>query len=297
MNENAGSTDRVDAFLRMVGDRDGVTCRISEREGDAVEMAVEAAGEGFDVVVAGGGDGTVNEVVNGLLRCDDRPTLGVLPFGTGNDFARMLDIPMDDPGAALDLFAEGERRQMDAFRVRSPAVEAYGINAASGGFSGEIGEAMTPEMKAVWGPLAYLIGAASMLPDLRDYDTYITLDDQTARQVTALNIVVANGRTVGGGKRVASFANPEDGLLDVVVIRTGSAAELANVATRLVAGNLAESDLVDTFRASRVRVQSQPGMWFNVDGELVTNEPVEIEVLPGALQVVVGKGYRPVVEP
>ncbi len=297
VNEHSGSADHA-AALRSASDaRRDVTCRFSRQKGNARELAAMAAADGFDVVAAAGGDGTVNEVVNGLMQVDERPALGVLPIGTGNDFARMLTMPIDDPVAALELLVAGEQRAMDLIQMRSTDGIAYGVNAAAGGFSGKVSEALTSEMKAGLGPMAYLIGAATLLPDLRDYDTCVVLDGRPPMQVCAVNVVVANGRTLAGGKRVAPLANPEDGLLDVIVIRAGTVKELADAATRLVAGNLAAVNIVDTYRARRVRVESKPAMWFNLDGDLVTNEPVEFEVVPGAIRVVVGTDYQAVIDP
>lgn len=292
VNENAGSADNVTELRNAADARSDVTLMVSRNKGDGRELAALAAEEGYDVVAAAGGDGTVNEVVNGLMQADRRPALGVLPIGTGNDLARTLAMPTDDLHQALNVLAGGARRAMDVFLMRSSDSESYGINAAAGGFSGQVGEVLTSEIKSSWGPMAYLIGAATVLPDLQDYDTYLRVDGQSPQQVCALNIIVANGRSIAGGKRVAPFANPEDGLLDVVVIRNGSVMELADVATRLVAGKLAASDLVETYRTRRARVESKPGMWFSLDGELVTSEPVEFEVVSDALEVVVGPDYR-----
>jgi diacylglycerol kinase (ATP) len=178
-------------------------------------------------------------------------------------------------------------------KIESADAMAYGINVAAGGFSGQVGETLTEELKATWGPLAYLIGAAKVLPDLAGYETTIAWEDSPPERVQALNIVVANGRTAGGGIPVAPPANPEDGWLDVVVVRYGSAVELMGVAARLLAGNYLTSERVFHRQARRVRIASRPGMWFNVDGELLTNEPVTISVLPQALRVVVGPTYAP----
>ena len=297
VNKNAGSADQAELFHQAVEEIDSITCWTSHEKGEGIKLAAKAAGEKFDLVAAAGGDGTINEVVNGLMQDEHRPALGVIPLGTGNDFARMLGLPLGDPRAALGLLETGERRRLDIYEIECTSHRAYGINAAAGGFSGKVDEALTPELKSNWGPLAYLIGAASVIPEIHDYDTYLTLDDNPPEQVSALNIVVANGRTLAGGKRVSPLSNPEDGLLDVIIVRRGSMVELGDVATRLVAGNLIASELVTHQKAATISVESEPGMWFNLDGELLTKEPVVIRALQGALEVVVGPEYSPVVEP
>ena len=124
-------------------------------------------------------------------------------------------------------------------------------------------------MKATWGPLAYLRGAASVLPDLHEYETYLSYDDGPPERVEALNVVVANGRYAAKGWEVASAANPEDGLLDVVVVRYGPLLDLTDVAARLLAGDYLESDLVLHRRARRVRVASRPGMWLRARASVI----------------------------
>ena len=169
----------------------------------------------------------------------------------------------------------------------------YGLNVAAGGFTGQMNELMTDELKATWGPFAYLRGAVGVLPNLTDYEIFITWDGGAEERIAAFNIVVANGRTAAGGFMVVPTANPEDGLLDVVIVQSGPLADLAGVTARLLVGNYVDSDLVLHRQARQVRVAARPGMWFNVDGELLTKEPITFTVLPQALRVIVGEGYTP----
>ncbi len=296
VNQNAGSSDLFEELAVEFGDGVKVVTRISRSKGHVIQLAREAAEEGFDVVAAAGGDGTINEVVNGLFQASRPTAMGILPLGTGNDLARALDIP-EDPTAALALLKSGERRRLDLFSVEFPEETIYGINAAAGGFSGQVDEAITTQLKVNWGPLAYLIGAASVIPDIQEYSSFISYDDGELDKVNALNIIVANGRTVAGGKRVSPLSNPEDGLLDVVIVQKGSVVEMGDAATRLVAGGFLKSNLVSHRRARAVHVESEPPMWFNVDGELITKEALTIRVVPSALDVVVGPGYRAVINP
>ena len=292
LNPNAGSADQGEALheaIRVTPDVELLECQAA---GHGCELAAEAATNGYDLVIAAGGDGTINEVVNGLAADFSAVALGVIPLGTGNDLARTLCLP-EDPLLAFQIAMQGIRRAIDVIKVESENELAYAINVCAGGFTGEVDEAMTDELKSTWGPLAYLIGAARALPEIDGYETKIAWDDGPFERVEALNIVVANGRTAAGGKPAAPRANPEDGLLDVVIIKNVSGPELAGLAAIAFAGDYLESDQVIHERVASLRVESHPGMWFNVDGELLTKEPVRFQILPQALRVAVGPDYVP----
>ena len=264
---------------------------------DLGNAAEKAAREGVRLVVAAGGDGTVHAVANGLLRTglapDALPTLGVLPSGTGNDLARTLALPLQDPCSdLLALLETGERRLIDAISVQTADQSVFAINACSGGFTGQIDEVMTPELKKTWGPLAYAFGTVKALPAIEKYHTTLAWEHESAHRVRAFNVLVANGRTIGGGTPVAPAASLEDGLLDVIVVREGGALDIARLTARAyTTGDYTRDDKVIHRRVRRVRVESHPGMWFNVDGELYSNDPVTFEVVPGALRMVVGPDY------
>ena len=292
LNPNAGSADQGDALKEAIRVTPDVELLVCQEAGHGCELAAEATSGGYDLVIAAGGDGTINEVVTGLAEDFGAAALGVIPLGTGNDLARTLCLP-EDPLLAFQIAMQGIRRPLDIIKVESEGETAYAINVCAGGFTGEMDEVMTDEMKASWGPLAYLIGAARAIPDLDGYETKIAWDDGPLETVDALNIVVANGRTAAGGKPAAPRANPEDGLLDVVVIKNCTGAELAGLAAIALAGDYLESDQVIHERVTSLRVESHPGMWFNVDGELLTKKPIHFEVLPGALRVAVGPDYQP----
>jgi len=289
-NPHAGSADASDALRSAVAaEPDAYLCTCAA-PGHGLRLASTASEEGYDLVVAAGGDGTVNEVVNGLARDFDGVALGIVPLGTGNDLARTLAIP-DDPAIAFQLALHGQRRPLDLIRVEGAEKTVYAANVCAGGFTGELDEAMTDEMKAAWGPLSYLIGTVKALPDLDDFETWIAWDDGEPERVEALNIVVANGRTAAGGRPAAPRANPEDGLLDVVVVKKCTSAELAVLAARALTGDYLDSEHVVFRHARRLHVEARPGMWFNVDGELHTDEPITFEIVPGALRVAVGPSY------
>jgi diacylglycerol kinase (ATP) len=291
-NPKAGSARSAQALRERLSERGNVALVEPESPEETRLAAARAKQEGYDLIVAAGGDGTIHAVVNGLAPDFGGARLAVLPLGTGNDLRRTLAIP-EDPLEALNLLDGGAERLIDVFRVDTPRQTCFGVNTASGGFSGQMQEALTKEMKATWGPLAYLRGAFAVLPDLTDYHTVIEFDDDSAERIAAINVIVANGRFAAHGWNVASRANPEDGLLDVVIVNSGPLFDLTAVAAQLMGGDYLDSDHVTLRRARRIRIQSRPEMWFSIDGEPVGEEPITFTAVPRALRVVVGAEYRP----
>jgi diacylglycerol kinase (ATP) len=261
--------------------------------GDAIGAAEEWR-EGLLIVA--GGDGTVNDVVNGLGRAGfpEGVTLGILPAGTGNDLAATLCIP-EDAELAEDVIRQNRERRLDVARVRSEGVgERFFINVATGGLGAEISNANDEELKKRWGKLSYLRASLEVARnfDVRELSLYL---DGEERRVKAVNIAVGNCRYTGGGWPATPKANPEDGLLDVVVIEALAAGELFGLAPAV----LAESSYLDKegvlfVRAKEIRVETQPpGLEFTADGEVIGNEPAQFSVLPRTLKVIVGPDYVP----
>jgi diacylglycerol kinase (ATP) len=295
LNPNAGSAGDVRQALDEVLDgRDGVVVRETAEAGDAGRIAREAIDEGFGRVVAAGGDGTLNEVLNGIAPRFDAVELGLVPLGTGNDLSRKLAIPREMPGdlhEAIELAVEGAARPLDVASVRTEGGEPhYFINMSAGGFSGEVDDKMEAEVKAAWGPLSYVRGAFGALSELELYRARIVLDpgtgDEEEIRLATVNVVVANACFVGGGLHVAPTAEPDDGLLDLVVIQAAPIARLSLLAPQVLVGNHLEDELVLHRRARRLTIRSEPPMPFNADGEPIGETPVTYEVLPGAVRFV-----------
>ncbi len=285
-NPGAGSVDDRDLIRTQLEEFPSAKIHFTEGEGDASRLAAEAAKEGFELVLAAGGDGTLNEMLNGIAPYADHVQVGLIPLGTGNDFAKMLNLPKTVP-ECIEVLKQGHVRPIDLVRVTSDRVR-YFVNVSAGGFSGTVNEKMTPEIKQSWGPLAYLRCAAEALPELRAYRTTITLNDDEPIESELYNVVIANGRYVAGGTLIAPEASIDDGLLDVILVPQNSGGNLALLAAQLALGTHLSSESVVFHRAAKVAVHSTPGMWFNVDGELVGNEPAVFEAMPKALQFLAG---------
>lgn len=286
-NPGAGSVDDQAETRAQLAELSGAAVRFTEDEGDAGRFAREAVAQGAEIVVAAGGDGTLNEVINGIAAAAENVRVGLVPLGTGNDFARMLELP-SSVEECLEVIQAGHVWRIDLVRVTSDEVR-YFLNVSAGGFSGAVNEKLTPEIKEDWGPLAYLRSAAEALPELRAYRTRLVLDDTETLELDLYNAVVANGRYVAGGTLIAPEASIDDGLLDIILIPENPAMDLALVVAQIALGKHLDSDGVVFRRAAKVSVSSTPGMWFNVDGELVGNEPALFELMPKALNFIAGK--------
>jgi diacylglycerol kinase (ATP) len=212
---SGGGTCEPDAVREALGDFD-IEWVYTKGAGDAQEAAEEWS-DGLLIVV--GGDGTVNEVVNGLGRSGfpEAVTLAVLPMGTGNDLAATLAIP-DDLEEAEDAIRQRRVRIFDVARIRSEGVEErFFINVATGGYGAETSSLADEELKGRWGKLAYFRASLEKAREFEVREVKVTLDGEE-RMLRAVNVAVGNCRYAGGGWLAAPRANPEDGLLDLVVI-------------------------------------------------------------------------------
>ena len=290
-NPKAGSADRLDAIRQQLAHNYRLTVVETRDAADLAHKAAEAARGHFHAIAVAGGDGTLHTIINGLGPNFPQTPLAVLPLGTGNDFCRTLSIPLD-PVEAVGVIRKRRSRAMDVARVEG-GTSAYMLNAATGGFSGRVAADVTSELKQAWGPFAYLRGAAGPIALPVFYRLTVRYDGGPPEAVEALNVVVANGRTAAGGLLVAPLANPEDGLLDVVVVRAGDLLDASAVAAGLMAGDYLADDNVTHRRAKRVEIASDPPMPFSIDGELIETTAISFEVVPKAVRVFPGSDYRP----
>lgn len=286
LNPAAGSADDPEELLKKLKALPSAEVHVCAQPGDARKVAAAAIESGVELIVAAGGDGTLNEVINGVGENGSATRVALIPLGTGNDFARSIHLPekVDD---CLEVILAGRLREIDLVRVRSDDVR-YFVNVSAGGFSGLVDEKLTAEIKQTWGPLAYLRCAAAALPELKAYETQIAFDDGPMERVSLYNLVIGNGRFVAGGIPVTPEAVLDDGLLDIILIPEKPKTELALLVAQILMGKHLGSETLIYKRAAKVTVNSQPGMWFNVDGELVGNEPAIFEVIPRGLQFIVG---------
>lgn len=267
--------------------RPRVELRRTTDASDARRWAGEAAEKGIELVVAGGGDGTVHEVANGILEFPDGSTaLGIVPLGTGNDLARELGIPLD-PEDAIQVLETGSLRSMDVVRVSLDGGAAtFVVNAVTGGFSGQIHEALDSEMRERWGPLSYLRSGVEMWGERRTYRLELEVEGEAISEVV-LNFMVCNGAFAGGGIRIAPGADPFDGLLDIGLIRDAPVGELATLAAEILSGQPMDHAALVRRKTRSAYIRVDAPVALSLDGEPTEASEIAFEIRPGRLPVIV----------
>ena len=274
----------------------------TERGGEASEIAERETRSGRRFVIACGGDGTISEVANGILRAGDGANsgveLGLLPSGTGGDFRRTLEVPSRAADAARAL-REGKTRELDAGRVtftnaRGEDESRFFVNVASFGMGGEVirrvkSRAGLPAGAArlLGGKLSFAAAALQSALTFEKPSVRVSLDGGAESQLTVANFCVANARYFGGGMKVAPTAKLDDGLFDVIAVGDVSAVKVLTNSYRLYLGTHLGMSEVNHARARRVSARAASGeeVKLEVDGELAGRLPAEFEILHGALRV------------
>jgi diacylglycerol kinase (ATP) len=289
VNPIAGAIVNPDGLLKQLRRLDPRKLSLTKRAGEAETLARAAFRGGCDYIIAAGGDGTLNEVINGIAS--PHPIrgirMGIVPLGTANDFARSMKLPTHVENN-IDILRAKQTVLVDLVRVTGKRTR-YFINVSAGGFSGAVDEKLTPQIKSTWGPLAYLRSAAAALPKLRAYHATVIFDDVERWEGELYNIVIANGQFVAGGLPIAPDASVRDGLLDVLLVPKRPAREMALLTAQMLLGKHLSSDVIPFRRTRKISVKSRPRMWFNVDGEPFGDDPAVFQILPRALEFVIRK--------
>lgn len=230
-------------------------------EGDAIKAAKTAVEREYDVVVAAGGDGTINEVINGIAEQDFRPKLGIIPVGTTNDFARALVIPRNI-NKAVDVILGDQSMFLDIGRVN----EHYFMNIAGGGKLTELTYEVPSKLKTMLGQLAYYMKGIEMLPSLKPAKVRIEHDGEVIED-DIMMFLVSNTNSVGGFEKLAPSAKFNDGYFDLIILRKTNLAEFIRIATLALRGAHLEDKHVYYAKAKHIKVIPEEKMQLNIDGE------------------------------
>jgi len=263
----------------------------TEGVGHAIELAKAAASDEYRYVVAVGGDGTVNEVVNGILHsaAANSMALGVISTGTGSDFVRSVGIPRHYVTACSSL-TSSRRLLIDVgvveFKSKGQSLRRFFVNAAGIGFDAAAVETTERLPKYFGGTIPYLVGLLRTLISYRNKSVILRIGDRV-EEARILSVVVANGSYFGGGMHVAPEAGLDDNLLDVVVFGDVGKFDLLKSLPMVYKGTHGEHPKVSIEKASKISVESSERVLVHADGELLGEGPASFWLMPAALSIVV----------
>ena len=263
---------------------------LSDRPGQIAELARSASEDGATLVVAVGGDGTVNEAANGLLQVDaeKRAELATIPRGTGKDFARSFGIPRDVEGA-LAVAHSGATRLVDVGHASFTAwdgspVESYFTNFAGAGISGAVAARANTSSKALGGRVSFFWATSTVFMRWRNSEYTVEIDDEL-RSGKMLEVIAAIGSELAGGMRLTPDADPSDGLFDVVLIGDATKVDFVRTLPKIYRGTYLPHPRAEVVRGRRVRVETAIPLPIALDGEQPGTTPATFEIVPGALRV------------
>lgn len=265
----------------------------TERRGHASELARAALDAGYELIVSVGGDGTLNEVVNGMLDPNGKPrnpnaALGIISSGTGSDFVRSANIPRDMLIAARQLVRATQTIPLDIgemiFGVEGKETRRYFANVAGMGFDAEVIERTERGGKRGGGTIPYYTTLLATIGSYENKDVVVQFDDQSI-QGRKNSVVVCNGKYFGGGMMISPHATLDDGKFDVIILGDFGKLEVLLNTPRLYNGTILEHPKVSEYRATTVTVESKQRMLIQADGEFIGAGPATFRILPAALKL------------
>jgi len=261
----------------------------TERPGHATSLARQWAAAGVERIVAVGGDGTVHEVVNGLLaHGTDGGRLGVIPIGTGNDFARSVGIPAGvDAALAVAIAADPTVRVVDAGRIGDRFFAVLAGTGLAARVAGAVNRA--PSWSKI-GTLPFVYYTLREVLTNRNVELSVELDGDEPIRLPCFMVYVSNCRFSGGGMQLSPGALPDDGLLDVCLVGDASLVDVVTMLPRVFSGGHVGHPTVALHRARTVRVTGPTDVLVQADGEVIGTLPMEISVMPRALRVLSAVG-------
>ena len=267
-----------------------VTAALTESAGHATRLAKSNAPD-FEIVAALGGDGTVNEVANGLMAVElgERPALATLPVGTGNDVALTFGLAHFE--SAIDALANGGTRTLDVIRVQlmrdGEPVTRHALLFVAAGFAAEVIRKTGPRVKRLFGRrFSYSVGLFRALASFRAPEFSVKWDGGEKRgrmfQVCAGNTEFG----AGGVMRISPGARPDDGLLNISLVGALGRLQIVRRFPSILSGRYVEDERVDYFTGKRLEIDAVPPAEIQADGDIIGTTPAAIELLPGALRLV-----------
>jgi YegS/Rv2252/BmrU family lipid kinase len=300
VNPNAGVKKGTKDWPRILGilkeEKMDFDFRLTARKGHAIEIAAESIANGCRHICVVGGDGTLNEVLNGVMGHPDVPssevTIGMIPVGTGNDWCRMFNIPFDYL-KAVHILKRKKTFLQDAGKVtyyhQDDQVKRYFMNVAGMGYDALVAKKTNLlKEKGTGGPLTYMYFVFASLFQYKFIEAVVEVDGKTAYKGEIFSMNVGICKFNGGGMKQVPFAIPDDGLMDVTLIKKASKWMVVRHARKLFDGSLVDLPMVETFKGENIRIRSTGKVFLETDGESLGHTPFTFDVLPRCITIVTG---------
>ncbi|MDO4912901.1 MAG: diacylglycerol kinase family lipid kinase [Lactobacillus sp.] len=266
--------------------------RTTPEADSAKNEATRVAKEGFDLVVAAGGDGTINEVVNGLGFLENPPKMAIIPAGTTNDFARALNIPRNDPKAAAEVILKDKRLMMDIGEADFGDDKKYFVNIAAGGSLSELTYGVPSEIKSALGYSAYLIKGAEMLPKITTNQVRLTYDDGVYEGPLSMYLLGMTN-SIGGFEQIMPDAELSDGLFQLIVVKPADPVNLLRLMALALNGHHVDDPKIIYTKTTSLKVESldqnNSTLPVNLDGEIGGYVPVSFKNLKQRIEFYVNR--------
>ena len=261
--------------------------RLFTFDDDEILEKLLADKDAFDGIVISGGDGTVGQVIDRLVKYGNTTPVGIVPGGTCNDFARNLNMPVS-LFECINIFCDYQLDQEDLLKITAENTHKYICNSIAAGVFVGVSHTTSPEFKKVFGSLAYYIAALGELKDMKSFNIRIETENETI-EADALVFAVLNGTDVGGMKRLISDADLKDGKMNLMIVRNCSLAERAGVGINLLARK-GDKNIIQA-SCSRCKISVDKDMDVSLDGENGLKLPYEIETVHNKLNVIVPQTF------
>lgn len=255
----------------------------TKKKGDAIEAAKLGCTEGYDMIIACGGDGTINEAVNGIMQSPCKSKLAILPTGTINDFATYMRIP-----SSIKEFTKMLKNRKTSMVDVGKVNDKYFINVVSGGAFTNIPHEVPSDTKTIFGKYAYYFQAALEIPNqiYKSYNLKVESEGKTLN-LEALVFIVSNTPSIGGFKKMTPDAKFNDGLFDVVIFEKTNPLIMLEIFTGMASGDHVKHPKVHYFKTSEISIDSDDELTVDIDGEYGFKTPVNISIINKGIELLV----------
>ena len=276
--------ENVLSYLAMKGSIERADINYTAKRFDAMNFAIDTDPEEYDMLIAAGGDGTINEVVTGIMRSEIDIPVAIYNSGTVNDFATINHLP-SSPAEFARMLEDPELVRVDCGK----AGDSYFMNVLAGGSFADVIYNVQPDLKTALGPVAYWISAMKDIPSLNSSQHILIRNGDETIETDAVMFFVSNTSSVGGFRNLMSRADVTDGLLDVMVLKKMDRSEIMPLFGKIIVGDHINSDKVIYFQATDFSIEApdaESTITLDLDGEKGPSLPIRISCVPRAINLV-----------